>query len=77
MKTLKKVPCLVLALVMVVGTMAISAAAFEDDDEITNKDAAAVLNGIKVITGYENGEFDPDGKLTRDQGATIIYKLLH
>lgn len=76
MKTLKKVLCLVLALVMVVGTMAISAAAFEDDDEITNKDAAAVLNGIKVITGYENGEFDPDGKLTRDQGAAIITRLL-
>lgn len=76
MKTLKKVLCLVLALVMVVGTMAISAAAFTDDKDITNKDAAAVLNGIKVIEGYEDKSFRPEGTLTRAEGATIIYKLL-
>ena len=52
MKTLKKVLCLVLALVMVVGTMAISAAAYTDEISEDYEEAVAVLSAIKVIDGY-------------------------
>lgn len=62
---------------MVVGTMAISVAAFDDDDEI-NEDyakAVAILAANKVIEGYEN-KFDPKRTLTRAEGVAIVVRAL-
>ena len=75
MKTLKKTLCLVLALVMVVGTMAISAAAFDDDADIKYTTAAKLLNDLGVIKGTD-GKFNPTASLTRDQGAAFITRIL-
>lgn len=78
MKTLKKTLCLVLALVMVVGTLAISASAadFDDADKIEYTEAVNVLTAIKVIDGKDGNKYDPAGTLTREQGAAIVVRAL-
>lgn len=77
MKTLKKTLCLVLALVMVVGTMAVAASAdFKDSDSIKYKEAVDVLSGIGVINGKDDGNFAPAEILTREQAAKIIAYML-
>ena len=79
MKTLKKTLCVVLAVVMAVGTLAITASAtdFTDDANITYDEAVEVLTGLGIINGKENNRFDPEGTLTRAEGAKIItYTLL-
>ena len=78
MRTLKKTLCLVLALVMVLGVCAFSASAtdFKDDAKITYKEAVSVLNGIGVISGRGNGNFDPTATLNRAEAAKIITVLM-
>ena len=80
MRTLKKTLCLVLCLVMMVGLCAIGANAvdFTDEEQITYKEAVALLSGIGVINGKPDGEsfkFDPQGTLTRAEAAKIICYL--
>lgn len=78
MKTLRKALCLVLALAMMAGTLAVAASAssFADDADITYKEAVDVLTSIGVINGVDNNKFDPTGTLTREQAAKIICYLL-
>ena len=80
MKTLKKTLCLVLAVVMVLGVMAISTSAagltFSDADDIQYKEAVEVLVGLGIIDGMGDGTFDADGTLTRAQAAKIIAYML-
>ena len=77
MKTLKKTLCLVLAVVMAVGVLVLpaSAADYTDADEIENKEAAAVMDSLKVIEGNE-GKYMPETKLDRQQAAVIISRLM-
>ena len=47
-------------------------------DEKINEDyaeAVAVLNGMGVFKGYEDGSFKPENKITRAEVATIIYRI--
>ncbi len=78
MKTLKKTLCLVLAVVMAVGVLVLpaSAADYVDADEIENKEAAAVMDGLKVIEGNTEGEYMPSKELTRAEAAVIISRLM-
>jgi len=85
MKTLKKTLCLVLALVMVVGTLAVAASAdvAQPVDNFANyKDGAAakaspyaeaidVNLGLGIINGVSKTELKLDGTLTRAQAAKI------
>ena len=78
---MKKFLSLVLALIMTMSLVTISAGATEyrdltDKDEIQYEEAVAVLNRIGVITGYEDGSFRPEGELTRGAAAKIIVSLL-
>lgn len=72
MRNLKKVLALGLAMVMAFGLM-ISAAAFTDDATIVNGDAAQLLTELKVISGFPDGSFKPEGNVTRAQIAKMIY----
>ncbi|MGM9521540.1 MAG: S-layer homology domain-containing protein [Oscillospiraceae bacterium] len=79
MKTLKKTLCLVLAVVMAVGTLALSASAtdFVDDADIEYNEAVEVLTGLGIINGKDGNKFDPEGTLTRAEGAKLVaYALL-
>ena len=67
---------MVLALVMTLS-LAVSASAFKDDKDISADyaEAVAVLDGMGVFKGYEDGSFKPTGDITRAEVATIIYRI--
>ena len=73
---MKKLLAMVLALVMTLS-LAVSASAFKDDDKVSADyaEAAAVLDGMGVFKGYEDGEFKPLNNITRAEVATIIYRI--
>ena len=73
---MKKLLAMVLALVMTLF-LAVSANAFKDDKSISDDyaEAVAVLNGMGVFKGYEDGSFKPEGNITRAEVATIIYRI--
>ena len=78
---MKKFLSLVLALVMTMSLVTISAGATEykdltDKGEIQYEEAVAVLNRIGIITGYEDGSFRPETELTRGAAAKIIVSLM-
>ena len=75
---MKKFLSLVLALVMTMSLVTISAGAkdFTDSSKITYSDAVAVISAVKVVDGYEDGSFNPQGTLTRGAAAKIICNLI-
>ncbi len=78
---MKKFLSLVLAVIMTMSLVTISASAaeykdFTDKDEIQYEEAVAVLNRLGIITGYSEGDFRPEGELTRGAAAKIIASLL-
>ncbi|MGI6029445.1 MAG: S-layer homology domain-containing protein [Candidatus Heteroscillospira sp.] len=74
---MKRTLALVLALVMVIGMMAVPASAdFTDDKEIKYVEAVDVVAAAGVINGFEDGSFDPDGTLTREQAAKVVAYML-
>ena len=77
MRNLKKILALVMALVMSLSLVTIANASdFTDSDDITYEEAADVMSAIGIIEGYEDGSFDPDGTLTREEAATLITRML-
>ena len=75
---MKKFLSLVLALVMTMSLVTISAGAkdFTDDDKITYEEAVAVISEIGVVDGYADGKFNPTNTLTRQAAAKIICNLI-
>ena len=75
---MKKFLSLVLALVMTMSLVTVSAGAkdFTDDDKITYEEAVAVVSEIGVVDGYADGKFNPTNTLTRQAAAKIICNLI-
>ena len=73
---MKKLLAMVLALVMTLS-LAVSANALKADEKINEDyaEAVAVLDGMGVFKGYEDGSFKPENKITRAEVATIIYRI--
>ena len=74
---MKKFLSLVLALVMTMSLVVVSAGATEfkdltDVDSIEHKEAVELFNKIGIISGYEDGSFGPEKTITREQAAKII-----
>ena len=71
----KKVLALVLAFACAFTMFA--GAAFTDQADINadNVDAVDLLTTLKIIKGYEDGSFDPDGVVTRAEMAKMIYTI--
>ena len=79
MRNLKRALSLALASVMLLGMMVVgtSAASYNDADSIEHTDAVAVLNAIGVMTGDDQGNFNPDQVVTRAEMAVIICNILY
>ena len=74
---MKKFLSLVLALAMTLSLVTISAGAkdFDDSDDISSDayaEAIDVMSALEIIDGYSNGDFQPQGTLTRGAAAKII-----
>ena len=78
MRNLKRALSLALASVMLMGMMVVgsSAASFPDVSAEDNTEAIAVLEAVKVMIGNENGEFEPEKNVTRNEMAVIMSKLM-
>ena len=77
MKNLKKVLALVLAVVMIMGTVAVASAKDYADVKADSNYAEAidVLSNLNILDGFKTGEtynFQPDGYFTRAQAAKIV-----
>lgn len=76
---MRKFLALVLALVMTMSLVTVSAGAatdFTDDAKITNVEAVEVLNAIGILGGYADGSFRPQATLTRGAGAKLVAYLM-
>ena len=74
---MKKFLSLVLALVMTMSLVTISAGAkdFTDNDKVTYDEAVQVISMLGIVNGYEDGSFKPTNTLTRGAAAKIIANL--
>jgi len=79
MKTLNRTLSLALVFALVFSLMSFAFAdttttstGYTDAAKITYNEAVAVTSAIGVINGMDTGAFDPQGGLTREQGAKII-----
>ena len=75
---MKKFLSLVLALVMTMSLVTISAGAkdFTDGDTVTYNEAIDVMSALKVVDGYPDGSFKPTTQLNRGQAAKILCNMI-
>ena len=75
---MKKFLSLVLALVMTMSLVTVSAGAkdFTDSTKIQYNEAVDVMSAVKVIDGYAEGDFRPTATLTRGAAAKIICNMI-
>ena len=75
---MKKFLSLVLALVMTMSLVTVSAGAkdFTDSSKINYYEAVDVMSAAKVIDGYAEGDFRPTATLTRGAAAKIICNMI-
>ena len=75
---MEKFLSLVLALVMTMSLVTVSAGAkdFTDNSKINYEEAVEVMSTLGVVGGYTDGTFKPQGTLTRGAAAKIICNLI-
>ena len=79
MRNLKRALSLTLASVMLLGMMVLgtSAASYPDVTDEHNVEAIGVLQAIGVMSGSNNGNFNPDAKISRIEMAIVMANLLN
>ena len=78
MKKLTRVLSVVMAIAMLF-TMSMSASAATYTDvkaEDSYYEAVEALSALGVVKGYEEGDFQPEGKITRAEAAAIIMRIM-
>ena len=80
MRTLKRLMCLVLALVMVLGlcvtsVSAVDATKFPDLKDSKHQEAIKILAALDIVQG-ENGKLQLDRTLRRAEMASLIYQMI-
>ena len=77
MRNLKRALSLALASVMVMGLMVVgTGASYVDVSSEQNQEAIEVLQAVGVMTGDENGNFNPDALVTRNEMAVVMSNLM-
>ena len=80
MRNLKRALSLLLSSTMVLGMLVMggSAAGYKDvDASNVNQEAIEVLQTVGIMTGDQNGNFNPDGSITRNEMAVVMAHLLN
>lgn len=79
MKKLSKVLSVVLAVAMLCSmSFAVSAATYTDvKTSDSYYEAVEALSALGVVKGYEAGDFQPEGKITRAEAATMILRVMN
>ena len=80
MRNLKRALSLLLSSTMVLGMLVMggSAAGYKDVDASNDhQEAIEVLQTVGIMTGDQNGNFNPDGSITRNEMAVIMAHLLN
>ena len=78
MRNLKRALSLALATVMTMGLMMVgTGASYKDVKTSDNVEAIEVLQTVGIMTGDENGNFNPDKTVTRNEMAVIMANLLN
>ena len=77
MRNLKRALSLALASVMVLGLAVVgSNASYVDVTSKQNQEAIEVLQKVGIMVGDENGKFNPEAKVTRNEMAVIMANLM-
>ena len=78
MRNLKRALSLGLTATMISGLMVMgsSAASYADVTSKQNEEAIEVLKTVGIMVGDENGKFNPDAKITRNEMAVVMCNLL-
>ena len=77
MRNLKRALSLALATVMTMGLMMVgTGASYKDVKTSHNVEAIEVLQTVGIMTGDENGNFNPDKSVTRNEMAVVMSNLL-
>ena len=78
MRNLKRALSLGLTATMISGLMVMgsSAASYADVTSKQNEEAIEVLKTVGIMVGYENGKFNPEAKVTRNEMAVVMCNLL-
>ena len=79
MRNLKRALSLALASVMLLGMMVVGtgAVSYNDQDSVSNKEAVEVLAAAGLMTGDDNGNFNPNQVVTRAEMTVIITRMLY
>ena len=80
MRNLKRALSLLLSSTLVLGMLVMggSAAGYKDVDvSNVNREAIEVLQTAGIMTGDQNGNFNPDGSITRNEMAVVMAHLLN
>ena len=80
MRNLKRALSMLLSSTLVLGMMVMggSAAGYQDvDASSTHQEAIEVLKAVGIMTGDQNGKFNPDGSITRNEMAVVMAHLLN
>jgi len=80
MRNLKRALSLLLSSTLVLGMLVMggSAAGYQDVDASNkNQEAIEVLQTVGIMTGDQNGNFNPDGSITRNEMAVVMAHLLN
>ena len=73
MRNLKRALSLALASVMLLGMMVVgTSASYPDVKADDNKEAIEVMQLLKVMTGDDKGNFNPQNNATRAEVATMM-----
>ena len=77
MRNLKRALSLALSAAMLVGMMIVgSGASYADVTSENNQEAIEVLQAVGIMTGDDQGNFNPDANVTRNEMAVIMCNLL-
>ena len=78
MRNLKRALSMLLSSTLVLGMMVMgsSAASYADVTSSHHEEAIAVMQAVGVMIGDENGNFNPDKKVTRAEMAVVMANLL-